>query len=150
MAHAVPNILIVEDEEAHAELIRRVIRRSSEACHIDVVTDGEQALDYIFNRGRYSDRERYGRPGMILLDIKLPGIDGLEVLMQIKSNRILRMIPVIVLTTSEREQDIAVAYQHHANSYLTKPVGYAAFEEKVLQLGRYWTRINEPPPARRS
>lgn len=150
MAYAAPSILIVEDEEAHAELIRRAIRKTDRANRIDVVNDGEQALDYIFNRGEYSDPQQYPRPALVLLDIKLPGVDGFEVLKRIKGDRALKMIPVIMLTTSDCEQDIMLAYHHHANSYLTKPVGFAAFEEKVLQLGRYWTGINEPPPWCRS
>ena len=147
MGYAESNILVVEDEEAHAALICRAIRKTERVNRVDVVRDGEQALDYICNRGLYSDSEQYPRPVMILLDINLPGMDGFEVLERIKSEQTLKMIPVIMLTTSDREQDIALAYQHHANSYLTKPVGFAAFEEKVLELGRYWTRVNEPPPA---
>lgn len=139
------SILIIEDEEAHAELTRRAIRKAGNVSRIDVVNDGEQALDYVFNRGRFSNREEYPRPGLILLDIKLPGIDGIEVLKHIKEHPSLKMIPVIMLTTSKREEDIVASYSHYANSYLTKPVGFKEFEEKVKQLDFYWVKINQPP-----
>jgi CheY-like chemotaxis protein len=138
-------ILIVEDEEAHAELTRRAIRKSGNASRIDVVQDGEEALDYLFNRGKYHNKIEYPRPGLILLDIKLPGIDGIEVLKQIKEHPILKRVPVIMLTTSKREEDIAASYNHYANSYLTKPVGFKEFEEKVRQLDQYWLGLNQPP-----
>lgn len=138
-------ILIVEDEEAHAQLMQRAIRKSGNANHIDIVSDGEQALDYLFNRGKYEDKNTYSCPGLILLDIKLPGIDGFQVLKQIKEHPVLRNIPVIILTTSQREEDVARAYGHYANSYLTKPVGFKKFEEKIGQLDFYWMMLNEPP-----
>jgi two-component system response regulator len=110
-----------------------------------VAPGGEDALDYLFNRGQYADKNKYPTPGLILLDIKLPGIDGIEVLKRIKGNPILRQIPVIMLTTSEREEDVARSYAHYANSYLTKPVGFKDFEEKVIQLDSYWMLLNQPP-----
>lgn len=139
------NILIVEDEEAHAALTERAIRKAGHVDRIDIVTDGEQAVDYLFNCGSYSDAEKYPCPGMILLDIKLPGIDGIEVLKKIKEHPVLKKIPVIMLTTSKREEDIAGSYGNYANSYLTKPVGFKEFEAKVMQIDRYWTKLNEPP-----
>ena len=139
------NILLVEDEEAHAELTKRAIRKAGNANRIEVVTDGEQALDYLLNRGKYADRTLYPAPGLILLDIKLPGIDGIEVLKQIKEHPDLKRIPVIMLTTSEREQDILDSYNNHANSYLTKPVGFREFEERIMQIDFYWMLLNEPP-----
>jgi CheY-like chemotaxis protein len=140
------SILIVEDEEAHAQLTQRAIRKAGNVNNIHIVYDGEQALDFLFNRGKYADKSEYPCPGLVLLDIKLPGIDGIEVLKQIKENPVLRKIPVIMLTTSEREEDMLTAYSHYANSYLTKPVGFKEFEEKIGQLGFYWIIINEPPP----
>jgi two-component system response regulator len=138
-------ILIVEDEEAHAQLTERAIRKSGNTNHIDIVGDGEQALDYLLNRGKFADRNKYPCPGLVLLDIKLPGIDGIEVLKIIKEHPLLRTIPVIMLTTSGREEDVVKAYSHYANSYLTKPVGFKEFEEKINQLDFYWMLVNEPP-----
>lgn len=145
MTYEATRILIVEDEEAHAQLTRRAIRKSGNANHIDIVGDGEQALDYLFNRGKYDDRRKYPSPGLILLDIKLPGIDGIEVLRQIKEHPRLRKIPAVMLTTSQRQEDVARAYGHYANSYLTKPVGFREFEEKIGRLDFYWMIVNEPP-----
>jgi two-component system response regulator len=145
MKYEATRILIVEDEEAHAQLTQRAIRKSGNANHIDIVGDGEEALDYLFNRGKYTDRHKFPCPGLVLLDIKLPGIDGIEVLSQIKAHPLLRKIPVIMLTTSAREEDVAKAYSHYANSYLTKPVGFKEFEKKISQLDFYWMIVNEPP-----
>jgi two-component system response regulator len=139
------SILLVEDEEAHAELTVRAIRKAGNANRVDVVYDGEEALDYLFNGEKYADRSKYPTPGLILLDIKLPGIDGIEVLQKIKQEPNLRKIPVIILTTSEREEDIARSYDYHANSYLTKPVGFKEFEEKIRQIDFYWMLLNRPP-----
>ena len=139
------NILLVEDEEAHAQLTKRAIRKAGNANRIDVAYDGEEALDYLFNNGKYADKSKYPYPGLILLDIKLPGIDGIEVLQKIKQDPNLKKIPVIMLTTSEREEDIAKSYDYHANSYLTKPVGFKEFEEKIGQIDFYWMILNRPP-----
>ncbi|MGB5156472.1 response regulator [Desulfobacterium sp. N47] len=139
------SILLVEDEKAHAELTKRAIRRAGNVNRIIVAGDGEEALDYLHNRGKYSDRLKNPTVGLILLDIKLPGIDGIEVLKQIKEDPKLKKIPVIMLTTSDREEDIDNSYDHYANSYLTKPVGFKEFEEKIMQLNSYWLLINEPP-----
>ncbi|MBW1849291.1 MAG: response regulator [Deltaproteobacteria bacterium] len=138
-------ILLVEDEEAHAELTKRAIRKAGNANRVDIVSDGEQALDYLYNREKYADKKKYPVPGLILLDIKLPGIDGIEVLKRIKEDPDLKRIPVIILTTSERDEDIVRSYEHYANSYLTKPVGFKAFEEKIVQAGFYWMILNKPP-----
>lgn len=149
MAYESSNILIVEDEEAHAVLTERAIRKTGNAGRVDVVSDGEEALDYLYNKGKYADSEKYPNPGLVLLDIKLPGIDGIEVLKRIKKDPCLKKIPVIMLTTSKREEDIAKSYAYYANSYLTKPVGFKEFEEKVRQLDAYWMTVNEPPVARK-
>lgn len=139
------NILLVEDEDAHAELTKRAIRKAGNANRVDVVTDGEAALDYLYNRGAYADKGAYERPCLILMDIKLPGMDGTQLLKQIKEDPRLKQIPVIMLTTSEREEDILESYKHYANSYLTKPVGYKEFEEKVRQIDFYWLLVNQLP-----
>jgi CheY-like chemotaxis protein len=139
------NILIVEDEEAHAALAERAIRKSGRINRIDIARDGEEALDYLYHRGKYGEVSKFPLPGLILLDIKLPGIGGIEVLKQIKNDPNLRKIPVIMLTTSKRDEDIANSYCNHANSYLTKPVGLKEFEAKVMQINSYWVETNEPP-----
>ena len=143
MIYETINILLVEDEEAHSELTKRAIRKAGNANRVDVVPDGEKAIDYLFNRGKYADKTRYPHPGLILLDIKLPGIDGIGVLKQIKNDPVLKGIPVVMLTTSEREKDIVQCYDNHANSYLTKPVGFKEFEEKVMQIDFYWLLLNK-------
>ena len=144
MMYEPSTILLVEDERAHAELTERAIRKAGNVNRVIVIDNGEDALDYLFNRGGYTDKARYPRPGLILLDIKLPGTDGIEVLKQIKEDQGLRKIPVVMLTTSDREEDIVQSYCHYANSYLTKPVNFKAFEEKIRQLDFYWMLINEP------
>ncbi len=139
------NILLVEDEAPHAELTKRAIRKAGNANRVDIVINGEEALDYLYNRDKFKDKEKYPAPGLILLDIKLPGIDGIEVLAKIKKDPTLKRIPVIMLTTSEREEDIVNSYEHYANSYLTKPVGFKEFEDKIRQIDLYWMILNEPP-----
>ena len=139
------DILLVEDDEAHAELTERAIRKAGNANRVQIVPDGEEAFDYLYNRGKYKDKVKYPMPGLILLDIKLPGIDGIEILKKIKEDPELKQIPVIMLTTSEREEDIVRSYKHYANSYLTKPVGYKEFEKKIMQIDFYWMILNKPP-----
>jgi CheY-like chemotaxis protein len=139
------NILLVEDEEAHAELTKRAIRKAGNANRVDVLTDGEEALDYVFSRAKFADKTRYPLPGLIILDIKLPGIDGIEVLKQLKEHPVVRKIPVIMLTTSDREEDICRSYRHYANSYLTKPVGFKEFEERIIEISFYWMILNISP-----
>lgn len=145
MVYEPASILIVEDEEAHAELTLRAIRKAGNANRVDTVDNGEEALEYIFNRGKYSDQRKYPTPGLILLDIKLPGVDGVDVLKEIKTDPKLKKVPVVMLTTSERCEDIENCYEHYANSYLTKPVGHKAFEDKINSLDFYWMIINKPP-----
>jgi CheY-like chemotaxis protein len=150
MNHEPLNILLVEDEEAHAQLTKRAIRKAGNANRIDIVYDGEEALNYLYNNGEYADKTKYPRPGLILLDIKLPGIDGIQVLKTIKEDPNLKRMPVIMLTTSKRDEDIAQSYNYHANSYLTKPVGFKEFEDKIQQLDYYWLLINELPNSEKS
>lgn len=150
MDHEPLNILLVEDEEAHAKLTKRSIRKAGNANRIDIVSDGEEALNYLYKNGEYADKTKYPRPGLILLDIKLPGIDGIQVLKTIKDDPDLKRIPVIMFTTSKREEDIAQSYNYYANSYLTKPVGFKEFEDKIRQLDFYWLLINEPSNSEKS
>ncbi len=140
-------ILLVEDNPDHAELVLRTLAEHRVANKVQHLLDGQAALDYLFRRGDYTALETSPRPHVILLDLRLPRVDGLEVLKTIKQSEELRAIPVIVLTTSEAEQDIARAYHHYINSYLVKPVGYAEFVQMMESLGFYWLCWNKYPPA---
>ncbi len=138
-------ILHVEDNTDHAQLIARSLQRNRVANVIRHVVDGEEALDYLFLRGAYPNRELAPRPQIILLDLRLPKVDGLEVLRTIKTTNALLPIPVVILTSSEAEKDVARAYEYHANSYLVKPVGFNKFSEMMEQLGFYWLAWNRYP-----
>jgi CheY-like chemotaxis protein len=138
-------ILLVEDNLAHAELIFRSFEDHRIANSIYHVSDGEAALDYLFQRGSYANSEECPRPHVILLDLRLPKIDGLEVLKEIKSSPEVERIPVVVLTTSAAEQDVARAYQQHANSYLIKPVDFEKFSRLMDEFGFYWLGWNHSP-----
>ena len=138
-------ILLVEDNMDHAELAKRNLEGCHVANRIHHVEDGEEAIHYMHGTGRYTDRNRYPRPDLILLDLRLPKIDGLEVLRIIKLDPDLRAIPVVVLTTSDAEPDIARAYQLHANSYLTKPVEFDALSRLLKDLGFYGLAWNKRP-----
>ena len=138
-------ILLIEDNPDHAELIKRGFQDHRIANKIYHVSDGEAALDYLFHRGDYADPKKSPSPHIILLDLRLPKIDGLEVLKEIKSDKNLRSIPVVVLTTSEAEKDMAIAYYNHANSYLVKPVDFEKFTKLMDDLGFYWLAWNRKP-----
>jgi two-component system, response regulator len=138
-------ILLVEDNEAHAELVMRGMRDQRVANRIYHVLDGEQALDYLFCRGKFSDVTTCKKPNLILLDLRLPRIDGLEVLRIIKENPELRRIPVVILTSSDAESDIAKSYDYHANSYVVKPLDFKTFTRLMEDLGFYWLGWNASP-----
>ena len=138
-------ILLVEDNPAHAELVVRSFEEHRVANYIYQVADGEAALAYLFRRGEYADPSRSPRPHVVLLDLRLPKIDGLEVLKEIKSSPELDKIPVVILTTSAAEQDVARAYEAHANSYLVKPVDFDNFTALMEELGFYWLGWNHYP-----
>jgi CheY-like chemotaxis protein len=138
-------ILLVEDNPDHAELVKRNLEDFQVANHIHHVEDGEAALDYVYRRGTYSDHKKFPRPDLMLLDLRLPRIDGLEVLKQIKRDLTLQAIPVVVLTTSDAEKDLAQAYEYHANSYVTKPVNFDNFSRLLRDLGYYWLAWNKRP-----
>jgi CheY-like chemotaxis protein len=137
-------VMLVEDNLDHAELVMRTLADHRVANRIIHFTDGQSALDYLFRRGEYADPPG-ARPHVILLDLRLPRVDGIEVLQAIKESPELRQIPVVVLTTSETEKDIARAYYNHANSYLVKPVGYDEFVKLMQDLGFYWLSWNTYP-----
>lgn len=138
-------ILLVEDEEAHAEIVRRNFESCRMANQLIHVSDGQSALDYLYRRNGFSQPEKSPRPGIILLDLRLPKVDGLEVLKTIKADPNLSAIPVVILTTSKAEADMVKAYDHHANSYLVKPVDFAQFQALMETFGYYWLAWNQYP-----
>jgi CheY-like chemotaxis protein len=139
-------ILLVEDNPNDLELALHALRREKLANHIDVVRDGEEALDYLFCRGAYSARKLANPPRLVLLDLKLPKVDGLEVLRQLKGNPATKAIPVVILTASKEETDLLQGYMNGANSYIQKPVDFDQFRETVKQIGLFWLLVNQPPP----
>jgi len=138
-------ILLVEDDPAHAEIVQRNFEDFRLANRMYHVSDGQEALDFLFRKGEFSDPERSPRPGLILLDLRLPRVEGLDVLKIVKSDSDLCRIPVVVLTTSSAEADMVKAYNSHANSYLVKPVDLPQFVDMMKTLGYYWLTWNEFP-----
>ena len=139
------DILLVEDNPDHAELTIRALKENNILNTIYLVRDGQEALDFIYHRGSYTDKESFPRPGLILLDIKLPKVDGIEVLRQLKNDMQFKSIPVIMLTTSDRDEEIAESYAGGANSYVVKPVDFKEFVKKVKELKLYWTITSALP-----
>lgn len=138
-------ILLVEDNPDDELLTLRAMDKNHLTNPVVVAHDGVEALDYLFATGKYSNRDVTELPAVILLDLKLPKIDGFEVLRRMRANELTRLIPVVVLTTSNEEKDIASCYSHGANSYVRKPVDFEQFTDAVGKLGMYWLLINEPP-----
>jgi CheY-like chemotaxis protein len=138
-------ILMVEDDPKDVELTLTALEEYNLANEVIVTRDGEQALDYLNCRGEYKTRSS-GNPAVMLLDLKLPKVDGLEVLKQIKSDGELRMIPVVVLTSSKEEKDMVASYKLGVNAYVVKPVDFHEFVNAIKELGVFWAVINEPPP----
>ena len=136
-------VLLVEDDEDHAELVRRNLMSQIVRCRITHVNNGESALDYLHRRGSYSEPDKSPRPDLILLDLRLPRVDGMTVLAEIKSAPELQTIPVVVLTSSAAHPDVSQAYLRHANSYLVKPVDFTRFVADVAEAGRYWMALNQ-------
>jgi CheY-like chemotaxis protein len=139
------SILLVEDQELDVELTLEAFKENRLANEVQVLRDGEEALDYLFLQGRFADREP-GLPILILLDIKMPKVDGLEVLRRIKGDPVLKLIPVVMLTTSKEEQDLMESYQLGVNAYVIKPVHFPDFVAAIRQLGAFWALVNVPPP----
>lgn len=143
MTKSAVEILLVEDNPSDVELTLHSLRSSNLSNQIEVVRDGAEALEFLFCTGMYADRDIEHSPKLILLDLKLPKVDGLEVLQKIKSDRRTRSIPVVVLTSSREDYDIVESYQLGVNSYIVKPVDFEQFTEAVRQLGFYWLLLNQ-------
>ena len=138
-------VLLVEDDEDHAELVRRNLMSQSVRYRITHVNNGESALDYLHRRAEYASPESSPRPDLVLLDLRLPRIDGITVLSDIKAAPHLQTIPVVVLTSSDADPDVTQAYLRHANSYLVKPLDLLSFEGLMKELGLYWFNWNQSP-----
>ena len=138
-------IIIVEDNPEDSELMIRSLKKNNLSNNLILLEDGELALDFFFRRGKYKERKATKSNLMIFLDLKLPKVDGLEVLRQLKSNKNTKKIPVVIVTSSKQDPDINTAYELGANSYVVKPVDYEKFTETIKQLGLYWLVVNEIP-----
>jgi two-component system response regulator len=138
-------ILLVEDNQNDAELIVRVFRDQSLANHIIVVGDGEEALDFLFCRGKYAGRNAFKSPKVVFLDLKLPKFNGLEVLKEIKTNEKSKKLPVVIVTSSREDPDIETAYELGANGYIVKPVQFDEFQKAMSNAGFFWLLVNQPP-----
>jgi two-component system response regulator len=147
MTHIDGTILLVEDNPDDVELTLRAFRKNNIANKMAIVRDGAEALDFLFCRGAYCHRDIADLPRLILLDLNLPKLDGLQVLERLRADERTRLVPVVILTSSKEEQDMIKGYRHGANSYVRKPVDFNAFVEAVHQIGLYWLLINETPPS---
>ena len=145
MTETVIDVLLVEDNPDDAALTLRSLKKHNLADRVIVMQDGQEALDYIFGTGTYAARKVENRPKVVLLDLKLPKVDGLEVLERIKSDERTKSIPVVVLTSSGQDRDVEESYKRGANSYVVKPVDFSKFARAVADVGLYWTVVNEPP-----
>jgi two-component system response regulator len=138
-------ILLVEDNPDHEALTIRALKKSGLANPVVVARDGAEALDFLFGTGSYAGRDLSEMPQAVLLDLKLPKLDGLEVLQRMRADERTRLVPVVVLTSSDEEKDLVSSYRFGANSYIRKPVDFAEFLEATRQLGMYWLVLNQPP-----
>ncbi len=139
-------ILLVEDNPSDVDLTKRALKKAHILNDLIVAEDGQEALDYLLGHGKYEGRDPHNIPAMVLLDLKLPGIDGLEVLKRIRENPVTHRQPVVILTSSREEHDIAQSYDLGVNSYIRKPVDFYQFADAIQQLGLYWLILNEAPP----
>ncbi len=138
-------ILLVEDNATDAELCIRTLKKSNLANRLVWVKDGAEALDFLFARGAYAGRVASIRPKVVLLDLRLPKVDGLEVIRKVRADGALKLLPIVVLTSSKEDRDVAEAYKLGANAFVSKPVEFEEFATKVAQLGLFWLLINKPP-----
>jgi two-component system response regulator len=141
------DILLVEDNKDDMDLTLHALKREKLANHIFVARDGEEALDFLFCRGAFAQRSFEHPPKLVLLDLKLPKVDGMEVLKQVKSDPRTKNIPIVIMTSSKEERDLVSGYKLGANSYIQKPVDFDQFRETVKSIGLYWLVINQPAPA---
>jgi len=141
-------ILLVEDNPDDEELTKRALRQAKIANEIVVARDGSEAVDFVFGQGSHAGRDVSRMPAVILLDLKLPKLSGLDVLQRLRADSRTKLIPVVVLTSSSEEEDMLKSYEFGANSYVRKPVEFGAFANAVSQLGLYWMLLNQPPPSR--
>ena len=139
-------ILLIEDNPSDIDLTKRALEKGHVVNKLVVVSDGQEALDYLFGTGAYAGRDPSDLPTLTLLDLKLPKVSGLDVLRRIRAEAKTRRMPVVILTSSREEQDIAAGYDLGANSYIQKPVDFEQFVQSVVQLGLYWLVLNEEPP----
>ena len=139
-------ILLIEDNPSDIDLTKRALEKGRIANALMVVSDGQEALDYLFGTGEYAGRDSSDFPALTLLDLKMPKVSGLDVLRRIRSDSRTRRMPVVILTSSREEQDIAAGYDLGVNSYIRKPVDFEHFVQSVAQLGLYWLVLNEEPP----
>ena len=148
MQKKIVEILLIEDNPYEAELAIHSLKKYNFTNNLHHIDDGAEALDFIFERGQYESQGTMAKPKLILLDIKLPKIDGIEILRQLKANEKTKMIPVVILTSSKENQDIKICYELGANSYIVKPVDFDSFSKAVAELGMYWMLLNNPPDHR--
>lgn len=145
MTNSLVEVLLVEDNPGDVELTLHALRQNHLSNHIEVVRDGAEALEFIFCTGKYAHRSFDSHPKLVLLDLKLPKVDGLEVLQRMKSDARTQAIPVVMMTSSRQERDVLESYQLGVNSYIVKPVNFEQFIQAVRQLGLYWLLLNQPP-----
>ena len=137
--------MLIEDNPDDIELTKRAFKKNNLSIQIIISQDGAEALDYLFGRGAHSERDTSILPSMVLLDLKLPKVNGMEVLKELRSNELTRLLPVIILSSSREKSDVTKCYRLGANSYIRKPVDFSEFNEAVKQLGSYWLQLNENP-----
>jgi CheY-like chemotaxis protein len=142
----IADVLLVEDNPQDEMLILRAVRKINLANQVHVARDGQQAIDYLFRIGEFADRESSGLPAVVLLDISLPRLSGIQVLERLRADPRTRLLPVVMLTSSDEERDRLQSYENGANSFVRKPLDFAEFAETVARLGVYWLATNQPPP----
>ena len=145
MKEQVYEIILIEDNPHDAELTIRSLKRNKIANEIHVIPNGAEALDFFFATGKYEGRDMKITPKLVILDLKLPKVDGIEILRRVKSDERTKIIPIVVLTSSKEENDVVESYKLGANSYIVKPVDFQKFAESIRDLGLYWLLLNEPP-----